>query len=64
VPDAPKTGSGAAFRKGDASFMEAYNKELEAFKDTADFDAMMKKWGFDAAAAKSTTSAELCKNEG
>lgn len=64
VEDAPKTGSGAAFRRGDASFMEAYNKELKAFKDTPDFAALMEKWGFDAQAAKSTTSAELCQNEG
>lgn len=64
VEDAPKTGSGAAFRRGDASFMEAYNTELKAFKETADFDALMEKWGFDAKAAKSTTSAELCQNEG
>ena len=64
VSDAPKTGSGAAFRKGDSSFREAYNKELKAYKDTPDFDAVMKKWGFDAEAARNTTSAELCQNEG
>lgn len=64
VSDAPRTGSGAAFRKGDASFRAAYNKELAAFKATPAFDALMKQWGFDADAARHTTSAELCKNKG
>jgi polar amino acid transport system substrate-binding protein len=64
VEDAPKTGSGAAFRRGDTSFLEAYNTELKAFKETPDFETLMEKWGFDAQAAKSTTSAELCQNEG
>jgi polar amino acid transport system substrate-binding protein len=64
VSDAPRTGSGAAFRKGDTAFREAYNKELAAFKETPEFDKLMEKWGFDAEAARTTTSAELCKNEG
>ncbi len=64
IPDAPRTGSGAAFRKSDSSFMETYNKELKAYKDSPEFDALMKKWGFDAAAARGSTAAELCKNEG
>jgi len=64
VSDAPKTGSGAAFRKGDQSFLDAYNKELKAFKETPEFDNIMKQWGFDAEAARNTTSAELCKNAG
>lgn len=64
VEDAPKTGSGAAFRKGDAAFLEAYNKELAAFKETPEFDTLMEKWGFDADAARNATSDELCQNPG
>lgn len=62
IEDAPKTGSGAAFRKSDEAFLTAYNKELKAFEDTPEFAAILTKWGFDTAAAKSTTTAELCKN--
>jgi polar amino acid transport system substrate-binding protein len=64
VNDAPRTGSGAAFRTNDKAFVDAYNKELAAFKDTPEFASILEKWGFDAAAAKSVTSAELCKNPG
>lgn len=64
VPDAPKTGSGAAFRPGDKAFVDEYNKALAEFKKTPDFDAILNKWGFDPEAARSVTAAELCKNEG
>lgn len=64
IEDAPKTGSGAAFPKGETEMVEAYNKELEEFKQTEEFDEIMEKWGFDPEPAKNTTSEELCKNEG
>ena len=64
VADAPKTGSGAAFREKDKSFLDAYDKALATFKQTPEFDKIMSKWGFDAAAAKDVTAAELCKNPG
>lgn len=64
VADAPKTGSGAAFREGDKSFLAAYNKELAAFKETPEFAAILDKWGFDPAAVKGVTAAELCQNKG
>lgn len=64
VDDAPKTGSGAAFRKADSSFLGTYNNALKEFKASTDFTAIMTKWGFDAEAARNTTSAELCKNPG
>ncbi|MBF8184758.1 ectoine/hydroxyectoine ABC transporter substrate-binding protein EhuB [Nonomuraea sp. K274] len=64
VDDAPVTGSGAAFRPTDKTFLAAYNKELAAFKETPEFADILKKWGFDAAATKGVTSAELCKNDG
>jgi polar amino acid transport system substrate-binding protein len=64
VADAPKTGSGAAFRPNNKAFVDEYNKELAAFKETADFAAILTKWGFDAQATKGVTTAELCKNPG
>jgi polar amino acid transport system substrate-binding protein len=64
IEDAPKTGSGAAFRKDDQAFLEAYNKELAAFKETPEFDKIMEKWGFDAEAARNATADELCANPG
>ena len=64
VPDAPKTGSGAAFKDGQESFRTTYNKELAALKATPEFAEILKKWGFDAKAVEGVTSAELCKNPG
>lgn len=64
IEDAPRTGSGAAFRQGDTSFHEAYNKELAAFKATPEFGAVLAKWGFDATVVEGVTTEELCKTEG
>lgn len=64
VGDAPRTGSGAAFRPTDKSFLAAYNKELVAFKQSGEFAEILKKWGFDAQATEGVTAAELCKNAG
>lgn len=64
VEDAPKTGSGAAFRESDTNMVEEYNKELKAFKQTEEFAEIMTKWGFDPEAAQGVTSEELCQNEG
>jgi polar amino acid transport system substrate-binding protein len=64
VQDAPKTGSGAAFRQADAAFRDAYNKELAAFKETPEFAEILTKWGFDATAVKGVTVEELCKTAG
>lgn len=64
VSDAPRTGSGAAFRPGDKAFLAAYNKELEALKATPEFATILKKWGFDPTAVEGVTAAELCKNPG
>lgn len=62
--DAPRTGSGAAFRQSDAAFHKAYNKELEAFKATPEFAEILTKWGFDASVVKGVTAEELCKTAG
>ena len=60
----PKTGSGEAFRKSDQDFFVKYNKELEAFKKTPEFDKTLAKWGFSGAAARDATTKELCATEG
>lgn len=64
VGDAPKTGSGAAFRQSDSDFVATYNKQLAQFKQTPEFADILTKWGFDPAAVKGVTAAELCKNPG
>ena len=60
----PKTGSGEAFRKSDKDFHAKYNKELEAFKQTPEFDKTLAKWGFSGQAARDATTKELCATEG
>ena len=64
VDDAPRTGSGAAFRQSDAAFHEAYNKELAAFKKTPEFAEILTKWGFDASVVEGVTAQDLCKTAG
>lgn len=64
VKDAPRTGSGAAFRPADKSFLEEYNKQLAKLKATSEFATILDKWGFDPKAVEGVTTAELCKNPG
>ena len=64
LKDAPRTGSGAAFRKSDASFHDAYNKELAAFKQTSQFADILNKWGFDPTVVQGVTAQELCQTAG
>ncbi|TDT32612.1 ectoine/hydroxyectoine ABC transporter substrate-binding protein EhuB [Naumannella halotolerans] len=64
IPDAPATGSGAAFRQSDQSFVDAYNTELTAFKATDEFTRIQEQWGFDPAAVEGVTAEQLCQNEG
>lgn len=64
IPDAPKTGSSAAFRPDDADFLEAYNTELEAFKTEPEFDEILEKWGFDPTVVAGVTTEELCAVDG
>jgi polar amino acid transport system substrate-binding protein len=64
VSDAPKTGSGAAFRLSDEALHSAYNTELAALKQTEEFASILRKWGFDPAAVDSVTTEELCRNPG
>lgn len=60
----PTTGSGEAFRKSDSDFHAKYNKELEKFKQTPEFDKILSKWGFSGEAAREATTKELCATEG
>jgi polar amino acid transport system substrate-binding protein len=64
VKDVPNTGAGSGFRKGDKAFVDKYNAELKKYKETPEFAALMKKWGFDAEASRKATKAELCATEG
>lgn len=64
LDDAPRTGSGAAFRKSDTAFHEAYNKELAEFKKTPEFAAILTTWGFDPSVVEGVTAQELCKTAG
>lgn len=64
IEDAPRTGSGAAFRKGDTELLEAYNAELAEFKKTDEFREILEGWGFDPDAVEGVTAEELCQNEG
>ncbi len=64
VEDAPKTGSGAAFRQSDKTFLDEYNKQLAELKASDEFAKILTKWGFDPEATKGVTAAELCKNPG
>jgi len=64
VPDAPRTGSGAAFRTTDTAFLKAYNVELAALKLTPEFAEILDNWGFDAAAVEGVTADELCQTAG
>lgn len=64
IKDAPRTGSGAAFRKGDTELLKKYNVALAAFKKTPEFAAILTKWGFDPESVKGVTAKELCQNKG
>lgn len=64
LADAPRTGSGAAFRKSDTALRDSYNEKLAEFKKTPEFEGILKKWGFSSEAVKGVTAQELCKNPG
>ena len=64
IEDAPATGSGAAFEQSQADDVARYNEVLDEFKKGPEFADIMQRWGFDAEAALSVTTAELCEAEG
>jgi polar amino acid transport system substrate-binding protein len=64
IEDAPRTGSGAAFRLDDTELRDEYNAALAEFKQTPEFREILEGWGFDADAVEGVTAEELCQNEG
>lgn len=64
IEDAPRTGSGAAFRKQDTELLDAYNAELAEFKQTDEFREILEGWGFDPDVVEGVTAEELCQTEG
>ncbi|HEU4807523.1 MAG TPA: ectoine/hydroxyectoine ABC transporter substrate-binding protein EhuB [Homoserinimonas sp.] len=64
IEDAPRTGSGAAFRQTDTELLGAYNEALAAFKETPEFAEILTQWGFDPTVVEGVTAEELCKTEG
>jgi len=64
IEDAPRTGSGAAFRQTDTELLDAYNEALAEFKQTQEFADILTEWGFDPTVVEGVTSEELCKTEG
>jgi len=64
LKDAPTTGAGAAFRKSDRDFRDAYNEKFREIKDSGEFAKILEPWGFSAEAAMSVTTEELCQTEG
>ena len=64
IEDAPRTGSGAAFRKEDTELRDEYNVALAEFKKTDEFRSILEEWGFDPDVVEGVTAEELCQNEG
>ena len=64
IEDAPRTGSGAAFRQTDTELLDAYNEALAAFKETPAFADILNQWGFDPDVVEGVTAEELCQTEG
>ena len=60
VVGAPVYCDGAAFRKEDASLRDAFDVELAKMKESGEFAAIIEPYGFSAAAAMSTSRAQLC----
>lgn len=64
IADAPRTGSGAAFRTNDKELLDAYNEALAKFKQTQEFSDILNQWGFDPDVVEGVTAEELCKTKG
>lgn len=60
VEGAPVYCDGAAFRKGEEALRDAFDVELAKMKESGEFAAIIEPYGFSAAAAMSTSRAELC----
>lgn len=60
VVGAPVYCDGAAFRKEDTALRDAFDAELAKMKASGEFAAIIEPYGFSAAAAISTSRAQLC----
>jgi polar amino acid transport system substrate-binding protein len=60
VAGAPVYCDGAAFRKEDTALRDAFDVELAKMKESGEFAAIIEPYGFSAAAAMSTSRAQLC----
>jgi len=60
VVGAPVYCDGAAFHKDDTALRDAFDVELAKMKESGEFAAIIEPYGFSAAAAISTSRAELC----
>jgi polar amino acid transport system substrate-binding protein len=55
--------AGAAFRKTDRAFRDAYDEGLYKIKESGEFDEILAQYGFPVKAAKMITRQELCGGE-
>lgn len=55
--------AGAAFRKQDVDFRDAYNEGLAQIKSSGEFKTIVESFGFDAQSAIDATTEELCSIE-
>ncbi len=58
--DTPIACAGAAFRKTDVAFRDAYDKALAELKDSGEFGEILSKFGFTEEATKQASRDELC----
>lgn len=52
--------AGAAFKKSDVAFRDAYDEALAELKESGEFEEILAEFGFTAEAAYATTRTELC----
>ena len=60
VKGVPVYCAGAAFRKSDTAFRDAYDKALKQLKDSGEFKTIVSKFGFPADAPNLTSREKLC----
>jgi polar amino acid transport system substrate-binding protein len=61
IPNTPINCAGAAFRKEDTAFRDAYDAELVAMQESGEFSEILSVYGFPADIAMTVTREELCK---
>ncbi len=63
VEGIPIACAGAAFRKSDHAFRDAYDDAFDIIKKTGEFDTILEKFNMPVKAAKMVTREELCQGE-